>query len=163
MSDFIHNKQWLMPPFISLNYPASVDKIGQVPIPLYEDVDKAVWTNSTNGILSFKDAFLHVRPAGQSTHRRVIYNKMPIDEHLKSRDCVTVSMCSLCGTNEETSLHLFLYFPFAISLWTWLQGILGCNIDTSSFVHLLSVIDKSWSSQLKDISLDAVINIIWVI
>lgn len=124
MSDFIHNKQWLMPPFISLNYPASVDKIGQVPIPLYEDVDKAVWTNSTNDILSFKDAFLHVQPAGQSTHRRVIYNKMPTDEHVKvgtvlQFQCVAfvVLMRKPLCTFFSISLLLSLFGPGYRAFW----------------------------------------------
>ena len=39
---------------------------------------------------------------------RTMHGKMPTDENLRRRGCITVSICNLCMTTDESSDHLFL-------------------------------------------------------
>lgn len=52
---------------------------------------------------------------------------------------------------------------FAGQLWTWLTLKLGCGIDLTSFTAILKVCDHTWSSQVKDTILAAILNVISVI
>lgn len=63
----------------------------------------------------------------------------------------------------ETAEHLFLSCPFAQIIWNWLQAVLKCTIDRSSFSTILNTCDKGWGSQVQDVILAALINVVWAI
>lgn len=77
-----------------------------------------------------------------------MHNKLPCDDNLRMRGCVTVSMCSLCGSDAETSEHLFLKCSYALPIWSWLSNVIHCNISISSFNDIFSVCSRNWSSHV---------------
>lgn len=177
----MYNNEWSIPHVLSSKFPSLGEEIKTNLIPIYINEDQAVWNDADYDVLTFKEAFNFIKPDGQCTHWgriiwsnnippsksfliwRLIHNKMPKDENLRLRDYVTISMCSLCGESEETSKHLLLQCEFANQIWLWLKGVLNCFIDLSSIVNMMSIRDRNWSSQLKDVSLAATINVVWVI
>lgn len=100
--------------------------------------------------LSFKVASLHLKPLQNAVDWskliwspsippsrsfvawRLIHNRMPTNENLNARGCVSISVCSLCYKHDESSDHLFLTCEFARAFWGWLCSILQQNIDVSS-------------------------------
>jgi len=73
-------------------------------------------------------------------------------------------MCSLCGTYQETSYHLFIDCPFASSIWYWLGSILNPNCNPISFLDIIRISDRNWSPHCKLVILAAIIHcfhIIW--
>ena len=90
---------------------------------------------------------------------------MPTDENLRAWGCVIVLVCCFCLITDETSKHLFLGCPFAISLWNWLGSKLDYTIDKSSVLSLLSCILIACSSQVSDIFVAGIVHtlhIIWI-
>lgn len=73
-----------------------------------------------------------------------------------------VSMCSLCGKAEESTTHLFMNCSYASSLWNWLSAKLSYMIDLSTMEALFSI-NRRFNSQVNDVLLDAIINLIWVV
>lgn len=162
--DFIKDAVWSLPPELSSAFPDLAALINKVTIPLAPDQDRLVWRHSDSGILSSKGAFLFLNPSLQQRAWgkliwnpytppsrsfvvwRLMHNKLPTDDNLIARGCTVVSMCSLCGLACETSSHLFLACPFAVRLWQWLQGMIGCTIDLSSVSSVLEICSRSWSS-----------------
>jgi len=68
----------------------------------------------------------------------LLHDKLPMDEHLCRRDCITVSSCNMCCLEGESCLHLFLNCPFAKELWTWLGSIFKKSFGLTSIKTLLS-------------------------
>lgn len=69
----------------------------------------------------------------------------------------------MCSSAAESTEHLFLQCPFAASIWNWLSGVINQVLDLSSVHSLLSVCNRNWCSQLKDVILAAVTNVCWII
>lgn len=179
--DFISHGRWCIPSILLQNCSELEREINQISIPREELEDRRMWSSTASGDLSLRDAFHFVNPSGQvwpwgkliwSTFIplsksfvtwRALHNRMPTDENLRLRGCITVSVCSLCGAAAESTLHLFCNCSFAQALWDWLGSILNQAIDTSSFASILSACNKTWSSQIQEVVTAAVVNIIWII
>lgn len=160
---FISDSGWSIPTDLVDHYPGLAVAINQVVIPLVPNQDKQVWTKIDSGMLSFKEAFLFLNPPSQVQNWykliwnqsippsksflvwRLLHRRVPTDENLQSRGCVTVSMCSLCCSPAETSEHLFLSCPFVVELWNSTRSLLNCQIDLSSFKSIINVCDQGWS------------------
>lgn len=180
VADVIADRVWHLPgnllPHVSTLLNAIVLPVSPLP-------DSFVWVHSPDGGLSSRQALSFLRPAAPSlpwatliwracippSHSfifwRLMHGKMPMDENLRARGCVMVSVCCFCMKTDETSHHLFLSCPFAVCLWNWLGGKLNCTIDLSSVLSLLSCIPVSCSSQVTDIFVAAVVHtlhIIWI-
>ncbi|KAK2403171.1 hypothetical protein QL285_052632 [Trifolium repens] len=73
-------------------------------------------------------------------------------------------MCSLCGSQSETTSHLLLNCSFALKIWSWLSYILNSNCIFTSIPDVFSICNKNWSPLCK-LSITAVIincfNVIW--
>jgi len=145
--------------------------------------DTLVWPHSPDGKLSAKQAMLFLKPVApllpwadmiwrscippfhSFIFWRLYLGKMPTDENLRARGCVVVFVCSFCLKTDESSIHLFLHFPFAVELWIWICGRLNCTFDLSSVTTLLSCIHVPCSSQVSDTFVDVVVytlHIIWI-
>jgi hypothetical protein len=83
---------------------------------------------------------------------------MPTDDNLIRRGCMVVSVCNLCMSSDESSDHLFFRCHFAMNLWGWIGSKLGCTIDLTSAVSLLSCRPVRCSSQVSDIYLTVVLH-----
>lgn len=88
---------------------------------------------------------------------------MPTDEQLWARGRIVVSICSLCGSDAESTEHLFFRCNFARALWSWFGNILDCSVDCSSIQSILTLCKQNWSSQIGDIIVAGIINIFWTI
>ncbi|XP_019460146.1 PREDICTED: uncharacterized protein LOC109359906 [Lupinus angustifolius] len=165
VADFISNEAWIIPHTLTSKYPNLTSQICNI-IPNSE-TDKLAWKSSNDGLLSAKDAYLHLNP-GSVQHNwgpilwsdaippsksfiawRLLNNKMPTDDNLKRRGCVMASICSLCNKEEETATHLFFNCPFSVHVWNWLSTTLDTALDTSSLPNLLKLTQRKWSDQVK--------------
>lgn len=131
------------------------------------------------GSLTFKEAYHYFNPVGQLVpwakliwrncippsnsflSWRIVHNKLPSDENLWARGCIVVSMCSLSKSAWETTNHLFLDCPFAHHIWHWFGCILNSSIDRSNFYSILSACDRGWCTQIKDMVVAGILNILW--
>lgn len=181
VADFICDGKWNLPMELVTKYPALPAAIDQIVIPKFHDNDYLVWDCSASGNLSFKDAYTFLNklqnpvtwgkliwnhfipPSRFFLIWRVIHNKLPTDENLKLRGCTIVSICCLCGKSEESTQHLFFNCDFALSLWNWFSSTLGCRLDLTGIKDLLAVCNLGWSSQVRDVVLAGIINIVWYI
>lgn len=114
VKDFIHNKSWFIPRALETLFPDIARDIQQIIIPVEAAEDQLIWKDSSDGSLSFKDAFLYLNPAGNTVSYgkklwstsippsrsflvwRLIHNKVPTDDKLIAKGCTVVSVCSLC-------------------------------------------------------------------
>lgn len=181
VSDFILNGKWSILVSLISKYPRLQAEINQVVIPTTSCEDQLRWCLNDSGILTFKDAYKFSAMKGldvswskffmEELHSTIkiihsledLKNKMPTDENLWSKGCVIVSVCSLCGCYTETTEHLFLKCDFARKLWCWFGDSLSCHVDTSSFMTIISLCSKDWSSQALDIVAAGIINVLWSI
>lgn len=177
-NDFIRSKSWFLPPVLHDKFPLLLQEMQKVVIPIVPCPDQRVWCNSEDGGLSFKQAYASLYPASNQVPcgkviwkhfvpltksflvRRILHRKMPTDENLCARGCVTVSICPLCYSVAESSDHLFISCPFAQRIWSWLINIMSCLIDLSTVSSILSVSNNFSSSQASDLALATVINLI---
>lgn len=122
--------------------------------------DKRVWSYSSSGQLSLKDAYMFLFLAGNSLSCfksiwkscippsksmllwRLMHNKVATDENLRIRGCTVVSICSLCNTAVESSQHLFFDCAFATDLE--LVGLYS-GIEAEPFFFELHPIYMLWN------------------
>jgi len=129
VADIIQDGNFNLPaslmPIVS-NFLATV-VLPNAPLP-----DLFVWQHSTDGIFTAKQAKLFITPAAPvlgwpdliwrpcipPSHAfifwRWFHGKMPTAENLRTRGCVTDSVCNCCMNSDESSDHLFLRCPFAL-------------------------------------------------
>lgn len=179
VSDFMVNGSWCIPQLLTGLFLTLKDEIQQVVIPNFPAKDQLRWSSSSTGLLSFKDAFYFLSPVGPQVPWckllwnscippsksfilwRIMHHKMPTDENLWIRGCVVVSVCSLCGRAAESTCHLFLDCCFARRLWHSFGSMINSNINLSSFHSVLSLATRGWSSQMHDVVIASIINILW--
>jgi len=173
----IVNGSWIFPAALTAISEVK-DSLDAIVLPRVLLPDTLVWSHTTNGKLSSKQAFCFLRPTSpllpwadqiwstsiSLSHSfifwRLHHGKMPTDENLKTRGCIIVSICSLCLNTDETSYHLFLHCNFAKHLWDWIGVKLHCVMDCSSVNSLLSCRPNSCSSQVSDIYLATVVHML---
>lgn len=161
MADFLHNKNWKIPASLISKFPEVADIIAKVTIPKFHAKDQLMCQSSNSGVLSFKDAYLHIMPSQTNSiwgkliwnstippskyfiAWRLLHNRMPTDDNLQCRGCTLVSICSLCYSAVETADHLFLHCEFARKFWSWLENLTKLNIDCSSLNSILSICNRS--------------------
>ncbi|XP_019427139.1 PREDICTED: uncharacterized protein LOC109335459 [Lupinus angustifolius] len=132
VANFIINSNWALPAILEDKFPIIARKINQTII--HTGKDKLIWKTANDGVLTLKETYHHLNPTlGQTnwgkhiwsscippsksfTTWRLIQERVPTDENLKSRGCFLPSICDLCKKTEETSTHLFLHCPFAVLL-----------------------------------------------
>lgn len=181
ISDFISNGKWVLPQELIQRYPVLPTELNQVIIPKFCSADSLVWIATDSGLLSLKDAFFFQNPNRPHTPWckliwsssvppsksfllwRILHNKCPTDDQLWMRGCLVVSVCSICGKAYESTMHLFFGCSFANRLWNWLSSFLSLHVDSSSLQSILIICNGNWSSQVKDIIVAAIVNIVWVI
>lgn len=141
--------------------------------------DKRVWSYSSSGQLSLKDAYMFLFLAGNSLSCfksiwkscippsksmllwRLMHNKVATDENLRIRGCTVVSICSLCNTAVESSQHLFFDCAFATEIWNWLAYFLELKLNHSSLNSILSICFGTYSKQASHVLLAVVTYVFW--
>lgn len=131
VKDFISEGQWHIPADFVQRYPEVTAEIGQIIIPKTMIDDQLVWKASNSSTLSEKEAYCFLNSSGPACYWgkliwtksvpplksfllwRLLHNKVPSDDQLWSRGCYVVSMCSLCGSNYETTDHVFFSCAYA--------------------------------------------------
>ena len=94
---------------------------------------------------------------------RAILGKIPTEEAVRKRGLSLASRCYLCNSACETVEHIFLQCNFASALWKWFETTFATQVDRSSVLSTLKVLEKPWSGQMHDVVLAAIINIYWTI
>jgi len=135
VGDFIVDRQWNLPADFYVDFPEICKLVQQVIIPIQQVNDKLVWIDTTNGSLSFKDAYVfkdtytpaihwakciwspHIPPSKSLLTWRLMNDKMPVDGNLKQRGCAMPSICSLCMLAEENIFHLFFECSYVVPIW----------------------------------------------
>jgi hypothetical protein len=181
VEDIIVNGEWRIPHIVQQIAPFLASEIRGLTIPSVPIPDSYIWEESISGLMSFKDAYINrssnsqplpwckliwspvVQPARTLVLWRVFHNIIATDDNLRRRGFLMVSCCSLCNQAYETSQHLFFECPFAIKWWNWLSSSIEFPLDISSPAALLSILDRNWSSQVKDLLISAITNIVWLI
>ena len=164
--------------------PAVASRVADIVLPTAPLLDSLVWLHSSDGKLTSKLALNFLMPASISLPWaaliwkscippscsfilwRIMHGKMPTDENLRRRGCITVSICNLCISTDESSDHLFLQCPFATNIWCWLGAILHLPFNLVSFAALLSSVPQNSSSQVCDIFVASVVHMlhgIWLV
>ncbi|MCI16677.1 glycerol-3-phosphate dehydrogenase, partial [Trifolium medium] len=124
-----------------------------------------LWKHSSTGDLSLKEAYAFFSSSGQKldwpkliwNHAippsksfmvwRLICNRISTDENLAICGFQLPSMCSLCSKSPESTVHLFLQCPFALSIWNWFSSVIRLNINLSSIKDVLSIASRGWNYQ----------------
>lgn len=133
--DFISHSHWHIPHLVRDKASEVVREIQQVCIPFAGEQDSLIWSGTESGVFTFKDAYSFLHQGKQSVNwGKVIcsssippsmsfllwgsiHNKKPTNDNLRARGCVIVSSSSLCGSDEESSLHLsFSHFYVELAL-----------------------------------------------
>lgn len=117
--DFIVDNAWIILDELENRFPDVYNEIQQTVIPFISCADQLIWQGTETGELSFKEAFSFLNPSTHPTswgkllwssctpHSksflswRLLHNKLPCDDNLRKRGCITVSMCYLCGVDAE--------------------------------------------------------------
>jgi ribonuclease HI len=183
VSDYFYNNQWYIPMDLQTTFPQLLPYLNQQSSPLLEFGDQVIWKHSTSGDLSLKDAYSFftqaspkvswaqmvwnnaIPPSKSFMVWRLFHNKLATDENLAARGFQLPSMCSLCNKQPESSIHLFLQCPFALTLWNWLASIINHSLNLNSFSEILDVVNRGWHQQCKVVITAAVIyifNVIWL-
>ncbi|CAJ2653183.1 unnamed protein product [Trifolium pratense] len=175
MIELISNFKWIIPNDLADFDPTLVTRIQEVVIPYFSAEDRLIWKASTDGYFTAKQAYQlmfpavavsawsfhwhnYVPPSHSFVVWRCLHDQMPTDENLQRRGCTVVSVCVLCMQQSETTAHLFLLCPFAQELWNWLGDLFNVHFDITSFLSLFDSCVPSWSSQLRHITLAAIIH-----
>jgi hypothetical protein len=66
----------------------------------------------------------------------------------------------LCNKYSETTAHLFLQCPFALSIWNWFSYVVRLNINLNSVNGVLSLSRRSWSPQCQIVITAAIVSIL---
>ncbi|CAJ2650982.1 unnamed protein product [Trifolium pratense] len=177
VSDFIFDHQWHIPMDIQTAFPQLLSYLQQFSIPFEDKEDFLIWNHTTSGELTMKDAYqffsnpgptaswsktiwnIAIPPSKSFLVWRLFHHKMPTDDALSARGFYLTSMCSLCKKQSESSLHLFLQCPFALSIWHWLASIINQRLDLSSYTSILNITSAGWNPQCRITITAAVINI----
>ncbi|MCI00132.1 ribonuclease H protein, partial [Trifolium medium] len=69
-------------------------------------------------------------------------------------------MCSLCRKHPESTVHLFLQCPFALSIWNWFSSVIRLQVNLSSIKDVLSLANRGWNSQCQVVIIAAIISIV---
>ncbi|CAJ2628350.1 unnamed protein product [Trifolium pratense] len=91
---------------------------------------------------------------------RLMHNKVPTDENLKSRGCYLPSMCNLCCKSEESSFHIFFECEFAVNIWSWFASCLDMVMHFTSMEDMWKICDMNWSPQCKTVITSALVNLL---
>ncbi|CAJ2663194.1 unnamed protein product [Trifolium pratense] len=177
VSDFIFDHQWHIPMDIQTAFPQLLSYLQQFFIPFEDKEDFLIWNHTTSGELTMKDAYhffsnpgptaswsktiwnIAIPPSKSFLVWRLFHHKMPTDDALSARGFYLTSVCSLCKKQSESSLHLFLQCPFALSNWHWLASLINQRLDLSSYTSILNITSAGWNPHCRITITAAVINI----
>lgn len=91
-------------------------------------------------------------------HGKLLTNKNRI-----RKGCTLVSSCDHYGVVRETTSHLLFSSPFTADIWRWLENHLKCKLGISSPFNLLMMAKRIHNSQLTNIFIVVIINVMWFI
>ncbi|XP_061993341.1 uncharacterized protein LOC133711201 [Rosa rugosa] len=139
VGDFILNGQWNLPPSFCRAFPQVAQVINAVPISSDLAPDQLIWTETSSGTLSSKEAYQvlsppipappwcariwhqAIQPRKSMVAWKTLLNRVSTDERLQRRGTRLCSRCYLCRRHSETIDHLFLECVVAASSWAWLH------------------------------------------
>lgn len=130
VKNFIQNGNWYVPQWLLDRNPSLSQELNQITIPHAHKNDEMMWSSSDSGYLSLKEAYSMLQthsptliwgnklwnkvvpPSRSFLIWRIIHDKIPTDDKLWHGGCHLVSMFSFCGSNYDTTTHLFFQCRF---------------------------------------------------
>lgn len=176
VKDFLIDGEWIVPHWLLDRNSVLKEELKQIVIPKFQAEDELIWSGTNSGTLSLKDAYAMIHSANVSLQWptliwsravppsksfliwRIMHHKVLIDDNLWGRGCYMVSMCSLCGMSYETTDHLSFQCPFTIRIWAWFSSLLDLQLDNSSMMAILSILQRNWKPQTQNIILSGIEN-----
>ncbi|KAL6191890.1 hypothetical protein ACLB2K_038279 [Fragaria x ananassa] len=181
VSDFIHDGNWNLPPLLQLHFPNICEIISRVPI-AFDSHDRLIWMPSTFGILTARDAYsflrIHLPPLAWSkviwskfiTPRmsmlawKVLKGRVISDDFLQTRGVSLASCCVLCRQQSESIDHIFLFCPFASTIWHYMTSNFGISGSPNSVLLMLNLgLSSSRSTQLRELWSTCIVTTLWFI
>lgn len=125
VADYIVEGSWNIPPYFATKDSQLSDKIKKLTLPLEDTPDKLNRTYAIVGDLTNKLSYAFLAGSGQKNnwHKiiwnsfippsrafivwRLLHNKIPNDDNLRTRGCTIVYICCFCRHAYESSTHLF--------------------------------------------------------
>ncbi|OVA19771.1 Reverse transcriptase zinc-binding domain [Macleaya cordata] len=146
--------------------------------------DRPAWAHSSDGDLSFKEAFEFTKPRGAVLPWfkkiwvsyippsrswllwKIIHGRLATDDNLRKVGIMITSCCSLCTypSTMESTKHLFLECTYASAVWNWIDYVFNVRIQFYNLEDLLSTTSRmSAGSQVQDLCWAAIFNGFWTI
>ncbi|XP_019442304.1 PREDICTED: uncharacterized protein LOC109347026 [Lupinus angustifolius] len=148
--DYITDSAWIIPSWMSRNHPEVCHKILRTPIPTSNLPDKLAWQHTSDGILNSKEAYNYIKRAQAQDH---LCNSIWSIAIPPSKSFVTWRLLK-----DRMSIDLKIRGLALPSIATFLRY----PIDHASIKSLLSI-SASWSPQLQQVLISAIVNSIAVI
>ena len=168
VSSLICQGSWVFPPWFKHQFPLHCIQISKITLPSNSQNDTLIWPHSSNGDLSFKQAYCFyanhskvewadhlwhsfIPPRISFTVWKILLNKVSTHDNLRKRGCTFVSRCDLCKVETENVDHLFTNCHFASLLWKWIWDTFHIQTPLPTTVNALwNLVRKvNLSSQLK--------------
>ncbi|KAB2595812.1 ribonuclease H protein [Pyrus ussuriensis x Pyrus communis] len=123
--DFIGPNGWVLPTNFSSSLPVIAETITSTPISLEVGVYKLIWTSSSSGLMTAKDAFSYlnghnsqlvwhkaiwdssIQPRKSITTWKALHGRLLTDDHLQCHGVPLVYVCCFCLNVAETVSHIF--------------------------------------------------------
>ena len=171
VSSFILHGKWHIPSWFKHQFPVHSRLITNITLPINESAtDSLIWPDSTNGMLTFKDAYFFFSPihkvgwSNQLWHSfipprifatvwKIILKKCSTHDNLIKRGFVIVSRCEFCKNCAEYADHLFIHCHFASLLWDWIWNAFNIHFSKPNTIQNLwhFICNVKFSSQIKNL------------
>ena len=108
--------------------------------------DQVIWASSSSGFLDSKNPYLRlslslpsvpwgsriwhaaIQPRKSLATWKILLNRVLTDDRLQRFNLKLCSRCYLCRSHDETNRHLFVDYPIAVGLWSWLSSLFRINL-----------------------------------
>ncbi|KAL2340680.1 hypothetical protein Fmac_008620 [Flemingia macrophylla] len=152
---FVESQEWSIPHDIIDRIPSLEQRLLKVPTPNMCTSDQPVWRVSSDGIISMKLIRNHlVTPGHKFFWGNLIWNhwtplarsclawmilwgRVPTDEKCMQIGMNLVSICSICGSCQETMQHVFFTCSCVLDIWRWLSDLVQHNLTFNSLEDVL--------------------------
>lgn len=91
---------------------------------------------------------------------RLLNDKIPSEDSIKSKGMSLASMGCLCNSNEETTNHLFFQCRLAAAIWDWFRNKANISFVPTFMEHWLSCCKGAKRNQASLVMKDAIVFII---
>ncbi|PRQ18450.1 putative ribonuclease H-like domain, reverse transcriptase zinc-binding domain-containing protein [Rosa chinensis] len=137
ISEFIVHGKWVLPDIFVQVFPEVAEALTSTTLPLEPTKDQVVWSGSSSGALTSKEAYLALAPSSPPLawgsllwhpaiqprksicSWKIFHRRILTDERLQKLGISLCSRCSFCGAGNDNWRHLFLGCEIVLDVWKW--------------------------------------------